>query len=124
MKVEDEENKNRIIGCLSDPQCRRIIDLTVNKPLSASDIAEGSNLPPSSAYRKISTLADAGLLGVERSVITEDGKKYDLFRSTIKGLEIEYRPSDLLVRLLPNEDMISKFIRIWAYMKKGIEASG
>ncbi len=123
MKVEDEENKNRIIECLSDPQCRRIIDLTVNKPLSASDIAEGSNLPPSSAYRKISTLTDAGLLGVERSVITDDGKKYDLFRSTIKGVEINYRPSDLIVRLVPNEDMISKFIRIWAYMKKGIEVS-
>ncbi len=123
MKVEDEENKNRIIGCLSDPQCRRIIDLTVNKPLSASDIAEGCNLPPSSAYRRISTLTDAGLLGVERSVITEDGKKYDLFRSTIKGVEINYRPSDIMVRLIPNEDMISKFIRIWAYMKKGIEAS-
>lgn len=29
-------------------------------------------------------LTDAGLLGVERSVITEDGKKYDLFRSTVK----------------------------------------
>ena len=123
MKVEDEENKNRIIGCLSDLQCRRIIDLTVNKPLSASDIAQGCNLPPSSAYRRISTLTDAGLLGVERSVITEDGKKYDLFRSTIKGVEINYRPSDIMVRLIPNEDMISKFIRIWAYMKKGIEAS-
>ena len=123
MKVEDEENKNRIIECLSDPLCRRIIDLTVNKPLSASDIAEGCNLPPSSAYRRISTLTDAGLLGVERSVITEDGKKYDLFRSTIKGVEINYRPSDITVRLIPNEDMISKFIRIWAYMKKGIEVS-
>ena len=123
MKVDDEENKNRIIGCLSDPQCRRIIDLTVNKPLSASDIAEGSNLPPSSAYRRISMLTDAGLLGVERSVITEEGKKYDLFRSTIKGVEINYQPSDLIVRLIPNEDMISKFIRIWAYMKKGIEVS-
>lgn len=123
MKVEDEENKNRIIECLADPQCRRIIDLTVNKPLSASEIAEGSNLPPSSAYRRISTLTDAGLLGVERSVITEDGKKYDLFRSTIKGIEINYRPSDIMVRLIPSEDMISKFIRIWAYMKKGIEAS-
>ena len=123
MKVEDEENKNGIIGCLSDLQCRRIIDLTVNKPLSASDIAQGCNLPPSSAYRRISTLTDAGLLGVERSVITEDGKKYDLFRSTIKGVEINYRPSDIMVRLIPNEDMISKFIRIWAYMKKGIEAS-
>ncbi len=68
-------------------------------------------------------LTDAGLLGVERSVITEDGKKYDLFRSTVKGIEINYQPSDLIVRLIPNEDMISKFIRIWAYMKKGIEVS-
>jgi len=123
MKVEDEENKNRIIECLSDPQCRRIIDLTVNKPLSASDIAEACNLPASTAYRRISTLTDTGLLGVERSVITEDGKRYDLFRSTIKGVEINYQPNDLIVHLIPNEDMISKFIRIWAYMKKGIEVS-
>jgi DNA-binding Lrp family transcriptional regulator len=74
-------------------------------------------LAPSTVYRRINELVNAGLLTVERIVITEEGKKFSLYRSAVKDIRVEYRGGEVEVSVSLNEDVVSKLSRMWTSMR-------
>jgi len=74
-------------------------------------------LPPSSVYRRINELVKAGLLTVERIVITKDGRKFSLYRSAISDMRAEYRAGQLELNISLNQDAVDKLSRMWASMR-------
>ncbi len=74
-------------------------------------------LPPSSVYRRISEFVDVGLLAVERMVITKDGKKFSLYRSTVRDIRAEYKSGEFELTVSLNEDVVSKLTRLWSSMR-------
>ncbi len=89
----------------------------MDKACSAMEIIHQCALPPSSVYRRISEFVDAGLLTIERIVISEDGKKFSLYRSAIRDISAEYKSGELEVNVSLNEDVVSKLTRLWTSMK-------
>ena len=81
------------------------------------DIIHECALPPSSVYRRISDFVDAGLLAVERIVITKDGKKFSLYRSTVRDIRAEYKAGEFELNVSFNEDVVSKLSRLWSSMR-------
>ena len=81
------------------------------------EIIHQYQLAPSSVYRRITEFVDAGLLAVERIVITKDGKKYSLYRSTVRDMHAEYKSGILELNISPNEDVVSKLTRLWSSMR-------
>ena len=81
------------------------------------EIIHQYQLAPSSVYRRITEFVDAGLLAVERIVITKDGKKYSLYRSTVRDIRAEYKSGILELNISPNEDVVSKLTRLWSSMR-------
>lgn len=117
MRLQDETAKGRVLNALADEYSRTIILSTIQKAKSAVELSAEKNLPISTVYRRLHELQEAKLVVIERSVVTEDGKKFDLYRSTIGGVSVSFNLGAMVVELVPNEDMVSKFVRLWGYMR-------
>ncbi|MEM4311305.1 MAG: winged helix-turn-helix domain-containing protein [Nitrososphaerales archaeon] len=117
MKILDEDAKDRVIRALSDRYSRIIVFSTIEKARSAIDLSQETNIPISTVYRRIHELQQAGLIVAERSVLSEDGKRYELYRSTIKVIKVNFGSNSVEVEVIPNEDVIGKFLRLWSEIK-------
>lgn len=118
MRLQYETAKDRVLKALADEYSRSIILSTIQKSRSAVELSSEKNIPITTAYRRLHELQEAGLVAVERSVITEDGKRFELYRSTVKSVAISFHLGSIEIELVPNEDMVTKFVRLWGYMRE------
>ena len=102
---------------MADDCALAILNGTTDKACSAMEIVHNCGLPPSSVYRRISEFVDVGLLAVDRIVITKEGKKFSLYRSTIREMRAEYKSGEFELNVTPNEDVVSKLTRLWGSMR-------
>jgi len=58
-------------------------------PLSAQEMLASNRIPQSTLYRKLHDLQEIGLVGVQRTAITPEGKRVDLYRSLLERLAVE-----------------------------------
>jgi predicted transcriptional regulator len=100
-KVEDSEKKENLLEILSDRYCRTIIESTMDKPKSVVEITAETGIPVSTVYRRIQTLSDSKLLYISGS-ISEDGKKFFLYKSKVKGIQTQYENGSVNVELVLN----------------------
>ncbi len=117
MRLQDEAAKDKVLKALADEYSRIIILSTIQKAKSAVELSSEKNLPISTVYRRLHELEEAKLVAIERSMITEDGKKFDLYRSTVASVSVSFNPGSTEVEIVPNEDMVAKFVRLWGYMR-------
>ncbi|HLE48156.1 MAG TPA: hypothetical protein VI818_07665, partial [Candidatus Thermoplasmatota archaeon] len=68
-------------------------------------------------YRHVSTLMEDGLLFVERSAMTEDGKRYELYRSRVRSARIEFDANGVRIFWLPVEGVEERLARVWMAIK-------
>ena len=102
---------------MADDCALAILKGTTEKACSAMEIIHQCALPPSSVYRRISEFLEAGLLAVEKIIITNDGKKFSLYRSTVRDMRAEYRSGEFELNVSFNEDVVSKLTRLWSSMR-------
>ena len=100
-KIEDDARKDAILEVISDKYCRAILETTMDKPKSAMEISAESKIPISTVYRRLQTLHDNKLLGITGS-ISDDGKKYFLYRSKIKAISSSFRGGFVEIEIIPN----------------------
>jgi len=117
VRLQDDSAKDKVLKALADEYSRTILLSTIQKAKSAVELSTEKNIPISTSYRRLHELQEAGLVAIERSTITEDGKKFDLYRSTVKSVSISFNLGATDVELVPNEDMVTKFVRLWGYMR-------
>jgi len=99
-KIEDDSRKEAILDIMSDKYCREILNTTLDKPMSAMEIARESKIPISTIYRRLQNLHDNKLLGISGS-ISEGGKKY-LYKSEVKGILAYFNGNNLEINIVPN----------------------
>jgi hypothetical protein len=75
---------------------------------SVNEVIRECNIPHTTAYRKIRWLLDNGLLLSTRNEVTEEGKKFTLFRSVFKSLRIDYEYGNIAVFADYNIDPVEK----------------
>ena len=68
-----------------------------NAPHSAQEMLQHNRIPQSTVYRKLHDLQELGLVGVQRSAITPDGKRVDLYRSLLEEIRVEMRGPELRI---------------------------
>lgn len=116
MSREVEPGKKAVLRALLDDQSRLIIASTMQTPKSVIQITREQAIPVTSAYRKVKELKRSGLLTVERIVVTNDGKKYEVLRSSILGVSIRFDKGQLDVDVTPNmkadEKMVKRFFTL------------
>ncbi len=102
MKIIDESKKKAIVEALFDDQSRTILYSTTDTAKPVVDIMKETNIPMTSAYRKVKDLLKVNLLRTEGSEITEDGKRFYLYRSNINEAKLIYKNGDIEINIEPN----------------------
>lgn len=69
---------------------------------TATDLSEEHRIPLSSVYKKISELENLSLIRVERSFISDSGKKFKVYKSRISKADVIYKKPAPIINLHPN----------------------
>jgi hypothetical protein len=100
---------SQTLAALSDEFSRRILVSTVSRGMTVQEISVEQAVPLSTCYRRTRELVDHGLLVVERIVVTSEGKRYAVFRSSFRSVEISSDLSEMSLSAELNEDVAGKF---------------
>ncbi len=101
---ERQQAVDKILNALADKYNRLILTSTIDEPKSALQISKEHGIPASTVYRKLHMLEKDGLIKVDGSVI-DNGKRYYLYKSNIKAINIIFTMNTLKVDVILNKDM-------------------
>jgi len=99
----DSEFRKFILSALSDEYSKKILNYTIEQPRSVIDIVKALDIPMTTAYRRVNSMTDQKILKVTGSIVTDDGKKYFLYQSRIKSVNIVFRLDSLDVQIIENK---------------------
>jgi len=111
MQIEEDGRKKAVIRALLDDQSRLILTATLLAGKSVIDITREQKIPITSAYRRVKELKEFGLLKVERIVLTPEGKKFELVRSTIRTASVQFDKGTLKVDVTAEVEADEKLVR-------------
>ena len=100
IKTLADRKNDKLPAVIGDPYCRKILEITQLIPKSAVEIYSETRIPISTVYRRIQVLCDIGLVKTSGS-ISEDGKKYFLYKSIFKEINLKFNGS-LEITVIPN----------------------
>ncbi len=103
-KVDEDGKKEAILELLADKYCRSILRDTMSKPKSAMEISAETKIPISTVYRRLQSLYDNKLLRIS-GTISDDGKKYFLYKSRVKAIFTSFNGNFVEVEVVPNAIM-------------------
>ena len=87
---------------MSDGDIVKILNSTKQSSKSVPALMKLYNISHSTIYRKIKWMLENNLLVTDKIEIREDGKKFSLFKSTIKSVKVNYEDS-VIVEIQYNE---------------------
>ena len=82
-----------------DKYTSRILHLTSEKALNATELSSAIGIPPAACYRRIRALKGAGLLKEDSKVVSEGGKSVSTYRSAIDNAEVILQDGRLRIRM-------------------------
>jgi predicted transcriptional regulator len=92
----------KVLEVLADAQARAILFSTIKEGKTSLDLFDEHRIPLSTIYKKISTLEEIGLLIIEKYVISDQGRRFKVYKSKINGANIAIRSLDPTINLSPN----------------------
>jgi hypothetical protein len=90
-QVAGGTREDRLLDAVGDAAVRRILAAIDGQARTAPELALATGVPLTTLYRKLHELEATGLVGIERSAITPDGKRVDFYRSRVEELHLELR---------------------------------
>lgn len=82
-----------VLTALADADCRAILVAVAIQPRSVPEIVEACEIPTATAYRKVESLVDAGLIE-ERVTIRPEGKNVNTYALRVESITITIEGSD------------------------------
>ena len=92
----------KVIEALADTESRAIIFSIIRKGKTASNLSASLKIPLSSVYKKLSDLENLTLIQVEKTILSENGKRFKVYRSRINKAEISIKKPEPTLTLSAN----------------------
>ena len=92
----------KVIQALADAESRTIIFSIINKGKTASELSAKLKIPLSSVYKKLSDLENLTLIEIEKTALSENGKRFKIYKSRINKAEILIKKPDPTLSLSAN----------------------
>ena len=92
----------KVIEALADAESRTIIFSIIRKGKTANELSTALKIPLSSVYKKLTDLQDLTLIEIEKTVLSERGKRFKVYRSRINKAEILIKKPDPTLSLSAN----------------------
>ncbi len=106
-----------LLKALADSKNSNLLALIASNPLSAMDIVKKTGIPVSSVYRRINQLEEQGLIGVDRTIVTPEGKSYNKYKALFSQVTIKFRDGDFLIEVVPNRKIVEKAASLFYSLK-------
>jgi DNA-binding HxlR family transcriptional regulator len=85
---EEAASGEDLLELLGDEYTRRVLQAVVDEPKSGSDVVEEASVSKATAYRRLETLQEAGLV-TSKTVFDPDGHHHDQFEALLDGVTVE-----------------------------------
>ena len=92
----------KVLEALADAQSRTILFSMIKEGKTAAELAEKHKIPLSSVYKKISDLEELSLIKVDRLILSDNGKKFKIYKSRISKADVSIRKPEPVISLSPN----------------------
>ena len=92
----------RVIEALADAESRAIIFSIIRKGKTASHLSDSLKIPLSSVYKKLTDLENLTLIKIEKTVLSENGKRFKIYKSRINKAEIMIKKPEPVLSLSSN----------------------
>lgn len=92
----------KVVEALADAESRAIIFSIIRKGKTASDLSVSLKIPLSSVYKKLTDLENLTLIKVEKTILSEKGRRFKIYRSRIGKAQITIKKPEPLVTLSAN----------------------
>ena len=96
--IRDSDSIESMLGALEDEDCRAILEATSEESLTASELSERCELALSTAYRKLDTLTDAGLLE-EQIRLSRNGKHTNEYVRAIEDIHVSMSGGEIELQI-------------------------
>lgn len=112
------DRKERILDALGDSASRGILLMISDSPRSAQELLTTNHIPQSTLYRKLHELQDLGLIGIQRTAITPEGKRVDLYRSLLEELRVDMLGKELRIQARFRDLSAERLKEMWRDVRK------
>ena len=92
----------KVIESLADAESRAIIFSIIKKGKTASDLSNSLKIPLSSVYKKLSDLEDLTLVEIEKTILSDAGRRFKVYKSRINRAEILIKKPEPVLSLSSN----------------------
>ena len=92
----------KVIESLADAESRAIIFSIIKKGKTASDLSNSLRIPLSSVYKKLSDLEDLTLVEIEKTILSDTGRRFKVYKSRINKAEILIKKPEPVLSLSSN----------------------
>ena len=92
----------KVIEALADAESRAIIFSIIRKGKTAGELSIMLKIPLSSVYKKLTDLEDLTLIKIEKTVLSESGKRFKIYKSRINKAEIIIKKPEPALSLSAN----------------------
>lgn len=117
-KREESPELQEVLDVLDDPACRVIIQQT-ETPMTADEVSETTEVPLSTAYRKLDSLSEATLLTTQTE-IRADGHHQTHYRADVEEITIwldDEREFEVSI-IRPPEAPDERLANIWSELRR------
>ena len=92
----------KVIEALADAESRAIIFSIIRKGKTANELSTALKIPLSSVYKKLTDLEHLTLIEIEKTVLSDKGKRFKIYKSRINKAEIIIKKPDPTLSLSAN----------------------
>ena len=92
----------KVIEALSDTESRTILFSIIRRGKTANELSTSLHIPLSSVYKKLSDLENLTLVQVEKTILSEKGRRFKIYRSRINKAEISIKKPEPTLSLSAN----------------------
>ena len=92
----------KVIEALADAESRAIIFSITRKGKTANELSAMLKIPLSSVYKKLTDLENLTLIKIEKTVLSERGKRFKIYKSRINKAEILIKKREPTLSLSAN----------------------
>ena len=92
----------KVIEALADAESRAIIFSIIRKGKTANELSTALKIPLSSVYKKLTDLEHLTLIEIEKTVLSDKGKRFKIYKSRINRAEISIKKPEPTLSLTAN----------------------
>ena len=92
----------KVIEALADAESRAIIFSIIRKGKTANELSTALKIPLSSVYKKLTDLENLTLIEIEKTVLSDKGKRFKIYKSRINKAEILIKKPEPILSLSAN----------------------